>query len=133
VKRSIRQSDARAGEDSVTRLLQLQKCGQSYWLDKLTRTMMRNGELQRRFREEGWHLAAISIVCRVKLMEHMRYMRNRAGRSDDSGSFRRRHQFALRAWQLEHEGIRQFNEALDTAHQALEEKRQQAVRKPAAA
>jgi transaldolase len=37
------------------------------------------------------------------------------------------------AWQLEHEGIRQFNEAFDAAHRALEEKRQQAVRKPAAA
>ena len=37
----------------MTRLLQLQKCGQSYWLDNLTRTMMRNGELQRRIREEG--------------------------------------------------------------------------------
>jgi transaldolase len=35
------------------RLLQLQKCGQSYWLDNLTRTMMRNGELQRRISDEG--------------------------------------------------------------------------------
>ena len=37
----------------MSRLLQLQKCGQSYWLDNLTRGMIRNGELQRRIREEG--------------------------------------------------------------------------------
>jgi transaldolase len=37
----------------VTRLLQLQKCGQSYWLDNLTRGMIRSGELQRRIKEEG--------------------------------------------------------------------------------
>jgi len=37
----------------VSRLLQLQKCGQSYWLDNLTRTMIRNGELQRRIEDEG--------------------------------------------------------------------------------
>jgi transaldolase len=37
----------------MTSLLQLQKCGQSYWLDNLTRAMIRNGELARRIREEG--------------------------------------------------------------------------------
>ena len=37
----------------MTRLLQLQKCGQSYWLDNLTRAMIRSGELQRRITEEG--------------------------------------------------------------------------------
>lgn len=37
------------------------------------------------------------------------------------------------AWQLEHEGIRQFTEAFDHAHRMLEEKRRQAVSKPAAA
>jgi transaldolase len=35
------------------RLLQLQQCGQSYWLDNLTRAMIRNGDLDRRIREEG--------------------------------------------------------------------------------
>jgi transaldolase/glucose-6-phosphate isomerase len=34
-------------------LLELQKHGQSYWLDNLTRDMIRNGELDRRVREEG--------------------------------------------------------------------------------
>ena len=37
----------------MTRLLQLQKCGQSYWLDNLTRAMIRSGELQRRIDHEG--------------------------------------------------------------------------------
>ena len=37
------------------------------------------------------------------------------------------------AWQLEHEGIRQFTEAFDGAHRELEEKRRQAVHQPAAA
>jgi len=37
------------------------------------------------------------------------------------------------AWQLEHEGIRQFTEAFDSAHQALEDKRRRAITKPAAA
>ena len=35
------------------RLRQLQECGQSYWLDNLTRTMITNGDLDRRIREEG--------------------------------------------------------------------------------
>jgi transaldolase len=39
-------------EEDVSRLLQLQQCGQSCWLDNLTRAMLRNGELQRRVREE---------------------------------------------------------------------------------
>jgi transaldolase len=34
-------------------LQQLQSHGQSYWLDNLTRRMIRNGELRRRVREEG--------------------------------------------------------------------------------
>lgn len=34
-------------------LFQLAACGQSYWLDNLTRAMMRSGELQRRVSEEG--------------------------------------------------------------------------------
>ena len=37
----------------MSRLLQLQKCGQSYWLDNLTRAMIRSGELQRGVRDEG--------------------------------------------------------------------------------
>jgi transaldolase len=37
----------------VSRLLQLQKCGQSYWLDNLTRAMLRKGELHRRIEEQG--------------------------------------------------------------------------------
>lgn len=37
----------------MSRLLQLQKCGQSYWLDNLTRAMLRNGELKRRIEVEG--------------------------------------------------------------------------------
>ncbi len=37
------------------------------------------------------------------------------------------------AWQLEHEGIRQFTEAFDTAHREVEEKRRLAVKRPAAA
>jgi transaldolase len=37
------------------------------------------------------------------------------------------------AWQLEHEGIRQFTEAFDGAHRELGEKRRQAVHQPAAA
>ncbi|HEU4685887.1 MAG TPA: transaldolase [Nitrospira sp.] len=36
-----------------SRLLQLAECGQSYWLDDLTRGMMRSGELDRRVKEEG--------------------------------------------------------------------------------
>ncbi len=35
------------------RLHKLQECGQSYWLDNLTRTMITNGDLDRRIREEG--------------------------------------------------------------------------------
>jgi transaldolase/glucose-6-phosphate isomerase len=34
-------------------LLELDKHGQSYWLDNLTRDMIRSGELERRVREEG--------------------------------------------------------------------------------
>ena len=34
-------------------LLELLEHGQSYWLDNLTREMLRNGELERRVREEG--------------------------------------------------------------------------------
>jgi transaldolase len=34
-------------------LLQLQECGQSYWLDNLTRQMIRTGELHRRVTEQG--------------------------------------------------------------------------------
>ena len=34
-------------------LFQLAACGQSYWLDNLTRGMMRSGELQRRVSDEG--------------------------------------------------------------------------------
>jgi transaldolase len=37
----------------MPRLLQLEKCGFSYWLDNLTRAMLRNGELQRRIQDEG--------------------------------------------------------------------------------
>ncbi|HJT21598.1 MAG TPA: transaldolase [Nitrospira sp.] len=37
----------------ASRLLQLQKCGQSYWLDNLTRGMIRGGQLQRRIKDEG--------------------------------------------------------------------------------
>lgn len=37
------------------------------------------------------------------------------------------------SWQLEHEGIRQFREAFDTAHREVEEKRRLAVSRPAAA
>jgi transaldolase len=43
----------RVKEEAVTRFLQLQKCGQSYWLDNLTRAMIRSGELQRRIDKEG--------------------------------------------------------------------------------
>ena len=34
-------------------LLQLRSCGQSYWLDNITRDMIRDGELKRRVTEEG--------------------------------------------------------------------------------
>ncbi|MDF2458043.1 MAG: tal [Nitrospira sp.] len=37
------------------------------------------------------------------------------------------------SWQLEHEGIRQFTEAFDSAHREVEEKRRLAVSRPAAA
>lgn len=37
----------------MSRLLELQRCGQSYWLDNLTRGMMRSGDLKRRIDEEG--------------------------------------------------------------------------------
>lgn len=37
------------------------------------------------------------------------------------------------AWQLEHEGIRQFRDAFDRAHRELDEKRRQAIATPAAA
>jgi transaldolase len=37
------------------------------------------------------------------------------------------------AWQLEHEGIRQFTEAFGKAHRELEDKRRQSLSKPAAA
>ena len=37
----------------MSRLIELQQCGQSFWLDNLTRTMLRNGELRRRIGEEG--------------------------------------------------------------------------------
>ncbi len=38
---------------SAARLLELQSCGQSYWIDDLSRAMIRSGELERRVREEG--------------------------------------------------------------------------------
>jgi transaldolase len=34
-------------------LLQLQECGQSYWLDNLTRQIIETGELKRRVTEQG--------------------------------------------------------------------------------
>ena len=37
----------------MSRLRQLQQCGQSYWLDNLTRAMLRSGELQHRIDREG--------------------------------------------------------------------------------
>jgi len=37
----------------MDRLQQLVKCGQSYWLDNLTRRMINTGELQRRVTEQG--------------------------------------------------------------------------------
>ena len=37
----------------MTPLRQLLEQGQSYWLDNLTREMIRNGELKRRVTEEG--------------------------------------------------------------------------------
>jgi len=37
----------------ASRLRQLQKCGQSYWLDNLTRALIRSGELSRRIQHEG--------------------------------------------------------------------------------
>ena len=37
----------------MNRLLDLQNCGQSYWLDNLTRKMLVNGDLARRIRDEG--------------------------------------------------------------------------------
>ncbi len=37
----------------MNRLLELQRCGQSYWLDNLTRAMIANGDLARRIQEEG--------------------------------------------------------------------------------
>jgi len=36
-----------------SRLRQLAKCGQSYWLDNLTRAMIRNGDLRRRITDDG--------------------------------------------------------------------------------
>ena len=36
-----------------TSLSQLATCGQSYWLDNLTRYMIRSGDLKRRVTEEG--------------------------------------------------------------------------------
>jgi transaldolase len=38
---------------TINPLLQLTTCGQSYWLDNLTRDMITNGELHRRVTEEG--------------------------------------------------------------------------------
>ena len=37
----------------MSRLLELAQYGQSYWLDNLTRAMLRNGDLQRRIQEKG--------------------------------------------------------------------------------
>lgn len=37
----------------MNRLRELERCGQSYWLDNLTRKMLANGELARRIRDEG--------------------------------------------------------------------------------
>ena len=37
----------------MDRLQRLQECGQSYWLDNLTRRMIDNGELQKRVTEQG--------------------------------------------------------------------------------
>ncbi len=37
----------------VKPLFQLAACGQSYWLDNLSRAMIRSGELTRRVSEEG--------------------------------------------------------------------------------
>jgi len=45
--------DDAAQEAPTSPLLRLIEHGQSYWLDNLTRRMLRNGELARRVREEG--------------------------------------------------------------------------------
>jgi transaldolase len=37
----------------MNRLFEHQKCGQSYWLDNLTRRMIRTGELKKRVVEQG--------------------------------------------------------------------------------
>jgi transaldolase len=37
----------------MSRLLELYTCGQSYWLDNLSRGMIRSGDLKRRIGEEG--------------------------------------------------------------------------------
>ena len=37
----------------MSRLLQLHTCGQSHWLDNLTRAMLRDGELRGRIEHEG--------------------------------------------------------------------------------
>ena len=37
----------------MDRLQQLVACGQSYWLDNLTRRMINTGELQKRVTEQG--------------------------------------------------------------------------------
>ncbi|MBD0316249.1 MAG: transaldolase [Nitrospiraceae bacterium] len=37
----------------MNRLIDLQNCGQSYWLDNLTRKMLVDGDLARRIRDEG--------------------------------------------------------------------------------
>ncbi|HET8721488.1 MAG TPA: transaldolase family protein, partial [Nitrospira sp.] len=37
----------------MSRLSQLRECGQSCWLDNLTRAMLRNGDLQSRIRDQG--------------------------------------------------------------------------------
>lgn len=37
----------------MNRLFELQRCGQSYWVDNLTRKMIVNGDLARRIRDEG--------------------------------------------------------------------------------
>ena len=41
------------GESTMNPLLELARCGQSYWMDDLTRPMIMSGELQRRVTQEG--------------------------------------------------------------------------------
>src|SRR5688572_9237652 len=66
-------------------LLQLIACGQSYWLDNLTRDMITSGELKERVTEQGWMSRWARRACMAVIVSLCGYawvnIRSRPSRS----------------------------------------------------